>query len=105
MSTTVIQRIVICIAVITSLGILIHDTKFDKAVKLALPVATVAFGLSSHALDLGGNAHTHVERASLSHVFAGVPRIVPAQDRKYNLERFFGKNSYFGGSGVVWPSV
>jgi len=105
MFTTILQRTAIGIAVLTTLGILVHDTRFDKAVALALPVTTVAVGLGSQALDLGGQPHTHVERASLSHVFTGIPRIHPREDRKYNFDRLFGRTSYFSDAGVIWPSV
>lgn len=103
MFTTVLQRIFIGLGVIAALGILIHDTKFDKALALALPVASVTFGLGSQALDLGGTSHTHVERASLSHVFTGMPRVQPRDDRGYNFGKYFGRNNYFGSGGVVWP--
>lgn len=101
-----IQRIFLGLGVIVAFGILIHDTKFDKAVALAVPVATVALGLGSHALDMAGNAHTHVERATLSSAFAGIPRVKPRDDyRYYNLQKYFGRNSNFGGSTFAWPSV
>jgi|TARA_B100001250_G_C19403120_1_gene615628 hypothetical protein len=104
MFTTLFQRILIGLGIVVALGILVHDTKFDKAFALALPAVTAAIGAGSHAFDFSGHAHTHVERASLSHAFATIPRAQPRDDyRKYNLEKYFGRNSYFGSSGVIWP--
>lgn len=101
----VINRIFISVGIVVALGILIHDTKFDKAVALAIPVATVALGLS-HSLDFGGNAHTHVERATLSHAFSAIPKVRPRDDfRHYDLQKYFGRNGAFNGSNVIWPSV
>lgn len=107
MLTTVIQRTLLAIGVIITLGILVHDTKFDQAVTLALPVAVATFGLGAHALEHGAdNSHTHVERASLQHAFAGIPRVQARDDhRKYGMSKYFGRNSYFGGSCIIWPSA
>lgn len=104
---TLLQRIFIGMGVITAMGILVHDTKFDQAVSLALPVTAVGFGLSSHVFDSSDNAHTHVERASSSQVFAGIPRIQSRDDRwSYSLPKCFSRgNLYFGGSRILWPSV
>lgn len=106
MFTTILQRTAVAIAILTTLGILVHDTKCDKAVALALPVTTVAVGFGTQALDLGSHPHTHVERASLSRVFTGMPRIVPPKEnRKYSFDRLFGRTSYFSDAGVIWPSI
>ena len=106
-TTIVIQRIFIGIGVIVTLGILVHDTKFDQAIALTVPVAVATFGLSAHAMDHGADSsHTHVERASLQHAFAGIPRIQARDDhRKYNASKYFGRNNYFGGTGIIWPST
>jgi len=100
------QRIAISFAAITALGILVHDTKFDEAVALALPVTAITLGLGVHAFD-GDSAHTHVERASVAHQYSGIPRIQPRDDhRKYYLsKRLGGTVDEFGGATVLWPSI
>lgn len=107
MLTALLQRTLIGIGVIIALGILVHDTKFDQAVALSLPVAVATFGLGAHVLDHGDSgSHTHVERASLQHAFSGIPRVQARDDhRKYDIAKYFGRNSYFGGSGVIWPNI
>lgn len=106
--STTVQRSLACLGIVVTLGILVHDTKFDKAVSLALPVAVASFGLSAHAIEVGENAHTHVERVSTSHYFSqGSPRIHNRDKRfGYVLPKCFGRtSSNIGGSQVVWPSV
>lgn len=105
-TTSLFQRLLVSLAVMTAFGILVHDTKLDEAVVLALPVATATFGLA-HAFDSGDSAHTHVERASLSHAFSGIPRVQARDDhRRYYVPKQFGRNTdYLGGSRILWPSV
>ncbi len=107
MLTTVIQRTLLTIGVIITLGILVHDTKFDRAVTLALPIAAATFGIGTFALEHGADhSHTHVERASLQHAFAGIPRAQARDDhRKYGASKHFGRNNYLGGNGIIWPSA
>lgn len=106
-TTHLLQRTVIGLAVYTVLGILVHDTKFDQAVTLALPVATITLGIGAHAMDFGDSAHTHVEKASLAHAFAGTPRVQPRNDHKrYLLSKSMSRTTdNFGGSQILWPSV
>lgn len=82
-----IQRSAICLALLTVTGILVHDTKLDKAAVTALAIPAV---LASFDIDkvgrLGGTDHTHVERVSFSQavniVGNGTPRITPRDDHK-----------------------
>lgn len=105
--TLFIQRSVIGLAVLTVLGILVHDTKFDKAVIMSLPVAAVVFGASSHAVDFGNSAHTHVERVHLSNALSSIPRIQPRNDqRRHYLQKHISRGDDFsGGNRIFWPSV
>ena len=81
------QRIIIGLALITTAGILVHDTKFDKAFALALPFAATVASLS-HGADLSGNAHTHVERVSVSQLNSSMPRAQARDDhRRYLLPK------------------
>ena len=101
------QRFLICFAVLTTVGILVHDTKFDEAVALALPVATISFAFGTHLDGLGDNAHTHVERASMAQAFAGIPRVQARDDhRRYYLPKSISRSSgHFGSSSILWPHV
>ena len=88
---TLTQRILITLAVVTTVGVLLHDTKFDKAFALALPVVTIGVGISTHAIDFGGSAHTHVERVSIEKANSmtnGLPRVQVRDDhRRYQLPK------------------
>ena len=100
------HRIIAGIAVLTTFGILVHDTKFDEAIALAVPVATITAGLGSHALDFGGNSHTHVERASMAQAFSGIPRLQARDDHRRYLPKYAGRQSdFFGGSRILWPNI
>lgn len=105
--TTLINRVAISFACFISLGILVHDTKFDKAFSLALPVAAISFGLSSHVLDFHDGVHTHVERVHLNHALQGMPRKQPRNDmRKYFAGRTMSQSGdFFGGNRILWPSA
>lgn len=103
---SLLQQSLVALAILTVFGILVHETKTDKALALALPVAAATFGVSMHAVGFGENAHTHVERMSLSHAFAGMPRIQPRDDhKKYLISRLNTNNGDFNGSHILWPSV
>ncbi|USN96540.1 MAG: hypothetical protein H6797_05765 [Candidatus Nomurabacteria bacterium] len=104
--TSLLQRIIISLAIVTAFGILVHDTKFDEAVALAVPVGTITIGIGLHALDSGDSAHTHVERASITQPFSGNPRIQARDDhRRYIISKHSSRNSFFGSNGILWPSV
>lgn len=106
--TEVINRVAIGLACFITLGILVHDTKFDKAVSLALPFSAVTFGFAaSQAFDQRDGAHTHVERVHLNHALSHMPRTKPRKsDRKYLLNKGMSQDSdQFGGSRILWPSV
>ncbi len=100
------QRLLITLAVVTAVSILVHDTKFDKAIALALPVATITIGLGTHGLDLGGSAHTHIERASMAQAFGGIPSMQPRDDHRKYLSKYLSRRANsLGTSQVLWPSV
>lgn len=84
------------IALLTLAGIAVHDTKIDALTKfaIALPVvvATYEGAQALTLLGLGGDPHTHVERASgerASKDASGMPRVTPRQneDKKYRLNK------------------
>lgn len=60
----------VAVAVLTLFGLAIHDTKVDTmtAFAVALPVAVAAYEGAGIMLQLGGDAHTHVETFSVRQV-------------------------------------
>ena len=91
MFSTLLQRTIISLAVITVFGILVHDTKFDQAATVALAIP-IGMTLSlAHAPELKSEGHTHVERVSVDkavHFVNGMPKIQARNDhRKYLLTR------------------
>lgn len=88
-------------------GILVHDTKWDKAVTLAMPFAAVALGMSADAVKFGDNAHTHSERGSLNRAFAsGLPRVLPPNDKRRHIAKRNTQNGNdIGVGGVIWPNA
>lgn len=89
-----INRLSIAIAVMTFVGIAIHDTKIDKftAIAIAVPVVMAAYE-GAHLLHaLGGDSHTHVDRISVEKT-ANKNTSMPPQlgarrfkDKKYRLD-------------------
>jgi len=90
MNSTIIQRSAIILALLTALGILIHDTKMDKATSLLFAVpAALAFGAIPH---LASEGHNHIERGAFGKASRdahnGMPRIQPRNDhKKYALQK------------------
>lgn len=72
----------------TATGVLVHDTRIDKATvsALALPSVMASVDAASKLSALSGDAHTHVERGSLAQAVhdlkAQNPRIQPRSDEK-----------------------
>ncbi len=104
----ILQQLFISLAVVTSMGTLVHDTKVDKAYQLSLPIVSNTVAAPSnfdHLTDSG--AHTHVERVSVKQAFAGMPRIQPRnQHKRYYLPMFLSRNNtFFGDSNILIPIV
>ena len=89
------QRTLISLAVLTTFGVLVHDTKLDQAATLAL---AVPFGMSmtlAIAPSLVSEGHTHVERGAYGKTTVmGMPRIQTRDDYRthINLNRISGFN-------------
>ena len=108
LNTPILQRSLTGVAIVTSLGILLHDTKFDEAVSLALPVVAVTVGVGlHHAIDSSESAHTHVERVSVAQKAGGIPRTQARDDhRRYLVPKYSSRTSPFNGMGsILWPNV
>lgn len=82
------QYIALTFALTTLFGVLVHDTKLDKATTIALtvPFALMSYELGAQASKLSSEGHTHVERVSLSNAVRDLqnatPRIQPRDDNK-----------------------
>lgn len=100
-----IQYLAICSISLAMAGILVHDTKWDKAVTIAMPIA-VAVGLTAYAVEFGDNAHTHSERGSVNKAFAsGLPRVLPPGSRRRVVaQRFSQSGTDTGIGGMIWPN-
>ena len=83
-----LQRIVISLAIVTALGVLVHDSKLDQAATFAL---ALPFGMTrsiGHTTELKSEGHTHVERASFERTTRQANVIPPRiNDRKYLLAK------------------
>lgn len=106
--TSLTQKTLISLAAITTIGVLVHDTKIDQAAALAL---TVPFGLGvamAAAPSLHSEGHTHAERGSYGKTTVmGMPRIQPRNDhRRYTLTKKLTRtDDFFGGTRVTWPNI
>lgn len=100
-----LQIIAVSSIALAVLGILVHDTKWDKAVTMVTPIAA-AIGMAAYAVEFGDNAHTHSERGSLGRAFAsGLPRVLPPSDpRRHILKRQGQQGSDVGVGGIIWPN-
>lgn len=98
------QRIVMSSLALAVIGILVHDTKFDQAITIALPVSAVTFAAGMAMLEMG-DPHTHSERGSLGRAFNnGLPRLLPPDDRKRQLAKRHSQQGDIGMGGVIWPN-
>jgi hypothetical protein len=82
----------------TATGVLVHDTRIDKATMTALAVPSVVASYQANAklVNYATDSHTHVERHSLSQAVhdlkAENPRIHPRSlsDKKYLSQKNLG---------------
>lgn len=87
-TTQQIQRFFIGFAIVTTLGVLVHDTKFDHAVTLALALPIGLTMSLAHAPELRSEGHTHVERAAFERGARATNGMPPRTDhRKYVLSK------------------
>lgn len=91
MFNSILNPIAILISLTTASGILVHDTKIDKVASVALsaPAVIATYDAPSKLASFGGEAHTHVERASFSQTVntlnAHTPSLQPRTDDKKHL--------------------
>jgi hypothetical protein len=101
MFTSIFNSIAILLSLSTATGILVHDTKIDKATTvLASPLTMTSYDTSSKALDMHTDLHTHVERGSVAEALNDVrsenPRIQPRifEDKKHLLSRHVSRGHH-----------
>lgn len=108
MFAQIIQQLFVFLAILTSMGTLLHDTKLNKAYELAVPLNEFSVNVSSNLDSLNdGLSHSHVENAVTQAVAEGTPRVQARDDHKrYYLPRYMSNGSlYNGGSAYHWPSI
>lgn len=109
MFSTIINPIPLIFTIATTFGVLVHDTRIDRAttVALALPAAFATFA-AVDSMAKSGDQHLHVERVSasghLASIQLSVPRIQPRDDDRRYVQ---SKKIAFGSmdSGYIWPSI
>lgn len=101
MQTSLINSFVALISLATATGILLHDTRIDKAASVAtLPLAQLSSDTGAKLVHSNPNdLHTHVERAQLGHAFnplhSTAPSIAPrSEDKKHMLQRHVGRGHH-----------
>ena len=84
------NSLLLFLSLITATGIVMHDTRIDKATTVAI-VPPLAAGYEIGAKSLQADPHTHVERGSIQamNVFhSTAPAIQPrTHDKKHLLQR------------------
>lgn len=102
------QLLPLLITLTTGTGVLLHDSRFDRATALAVPVPFSTEDVSDLAMMLR-DQHVHTERVVVAGAAQGLtisePSIGPrnTDDKKYIASKKLSINS--SGSEYVWPSV
>lgn len=107
---TLLKPLPIAIVFITTLGILMHDTKTDSATLMVIAEP----GSSAHFASVNSisksNEHVHVEKASVgsqnraTSLRLSTPRMQARDDHSQYVQS--KKSMHAGGDGVsLWPSV
>ena len=107
---SIIKPAPIILVIVTMFGILMHDTRLDKAASVA--IATPAYAASTNALEkvISQNYHTHVERVSLPKYSTNFRSSLPNSHPPRDDERRYIQNKklmFMGGGDAttLWPSI
>lgn len=93
MLSLLLNPLAIFLSLSTLLGVVVHDTRIDKAASVALTLPTTAANYDgSIKLVQTSDLHTHVERISFAqaaHMFAVSPSLQPRvhEDKKHLLQQ------------------
>lgn len=94
MFSAILSPLTIFMSLSTATGVLVHDMHIDSAATaaFAMPSVLASYENNNKLSNLGGDAHTHVERGSLAQAVTELrnqnPRIQPraSGDKKYLLQ-------------------
>lgn len=101
MNSNITNSLALALSLVTAGSVLVHDTRIDRAtmaaISLPMPMAYEESSASKHLLS--GEAHTHVERASVGQAVKdlanGTPRIQPRNDdKKHSLPKRVAKGHH-----------
>lgn len=90
--STLLTPLSIALSLSTATGVLLHDTKLDKAAALA-PAMASNLDSANRTTKLIGDPHTHAERGSLSQAVRDIraqnPRVQPrtTEDKKHLMQK------------------
>lgn len=108
MLQTTFNSLIVSFTLATSFGVLVHDTKLDRAATLALTVPSMVALAAIDGSTKFSDAHVHVERASApknaSELRSNTPRLNPRDDEHPMAQMkklTFGDND----STSLWPSI
>ncbi|MEO6109499.1 MAG: hypothetical protein ABIP50_00605 [Candidatus Saccharimonadales bacterium] len=110
MLPALINPLPLVFTLVTTFGVLVHDTQIDRATTLAVvvPASYATFAALDTATRLSDD-HIHVERFStsthLASLIRSVPRIQPRDEDDHHYIQ--SKKVNFGSNynGYLWPSV
>jgi hypothetical protein len=102
MFTPLLNPILAIMSLSTAAGVLIHDTRIDKAASaaFALPAAVMSVDATSKLAGLASDLHTHVERGSIAQAVNDLrtqnPRIQPRSndDRKHMMQKHVARGHH-----------
>jgi hypothetical protein len=106
-TASLVQQFLIGLAVLTSMGTLVQDTRVNKALEVTAPLPSVSVNVTSNLESLSSaTQHTHVERSSVTQDLSGIPRLQARDDhRRYTLPKHSSRsNTQFGDSQISWPN-
>jgi len=91
MKQKTLNHLSVLVAILTFVGIALHDTKIDKltAIAIATPVIVAAYEGAQLMNALRGESHTHVERVSIDRTASRNTSWMPhLQTRKTEDDRY-----------------
>ena len=101
MNQYLINSFLTLLSLATATGVLLHDTRVDKAALVSsLPHASITPEAGAKLVHVSPNDfHTHIERGSVAKAFstlnATAPGIAPrVEDKKHLMQRYVGKGHH-----------
>jgi len=77
----------IFVALLTFVGIALHDTKVDRMAMLAIALPVIAATDGAYLLMSADGSHTHVEKVSIKHNAMAQLHARQGKDRKYRMQK------------------